>query len=163
MHDFAAWLASTALSHDIQIAGWIIPLSQSIHILSVAMLLSSMLLIDLRILGVAAKSETMRQMSHRFVPWVWTSLILLTLTGTLQIIAEPMRTLSGNPMFQVKMLMLALGIVVLLSFQSSLRRHAWFWDDPARRTLTRVLAGSSFLLWCAIVITGRWVAYFQGA
>jgi hypothetical protein len=29
--------------------------------------------------------------------------------------------------------------------------------------LTRVLAGSSFLLWCAIVITGRWIAYFQGA
>jgi hypothetical protein len=61
------------------------------------------------------------------------------------------------------MLMLALGIAVLLSFQSSLRRHTSFWDDPGRRTLTRVLAGSSFLLWCAIVITGRWIAYFQGA
>jgi len=163
MHEFAQWLAGTALSHQIQIAGWVIPLSQTIHILAVAMLLSSMLFIDLRILGVAAKSETMAQLSHRFVPWVWTSLILLALTGTLQIVAEPMRTLNGNPMFQVKMLMLAFGIVVLLSFQSSLRRHTSFWDDPRRRTLTRVLAGSSFLLWCAIVITGRWIAYFQGA
>ena len=163
MHDFAAWLADSGLSHDIQVAGWIIPLSQSIHILAIAMLLSSMLMIDLRILGVAAKSETMAQMSQRFVPWVWTSLVLLALTGTLQIIAEPMRTLDGNPMFQVKMLMLALGIIVLLSFGASLRRHTTFWDDPSRRTLTRALAGSSFLLWCAIVITGRWIAYFQGA
>jgi hypothetical protein len=163
MHDFAEWLAGTALSRDIQVAGWILPLSQSLHILAVAMLLSSMLLVDLRILGVAAKSETMTQMSHRFAPWVWTSLVLLAATGTLQIIAEPMRTLNGNPMFEVKMLMLAFGIVVLLSFQSSLRRHTSFWDDPHRRTLTRVLAGSSFLLWCAIVITGRWIAYFQGA
>jgi hypothetical protein len=163
MHDFAQWLAGTAISHDIQVAGWIIPLSQSLHILSVAMLLSSMVMLDLRILGVAAQSETMAQMSHRFVPWVWSSLFLLVLTGTLQIIAEPMRTLNGNPMFQLKMLMLALGIVVLLSFQSSLRHHSSFWDDPDRRTATRILAGSSFLLWCAIVITGRWVAYFQGA
>jgi hypothetical protein len=163
MHDFAEWLAGTAVSHDIQVAGWLIPLSQSIHILAIAMLLSSMLIIDLRILGVAAKSETMARMSHRFGPWVWTSLLLLALTGTLQIIAEPMRTLNGNPMFQVKMLMLALGIAMLLSFQSSLHHHTSFWDDPRRRTLTRVLAGSSFLLWCAIVITGRWIAYFQGA
>jgi hypothetical protein len=102
-------------------------------------------------------------MSHRFAPWMWTSLLLLAVTGTLQIIAEPMRTLNGNPMFEIKMLMLAFGIVVLLSFQSSLRRHASFWDDPRRRNLTRALAGSSFLLWCAIVISGRWVAYFQGA
>jgi hypothetical protein len=163
MQDFAEWLAGSAISHDLQVAGWIIPLSQSLHILAIAMLVSSMVLIDLRILGVAAKSETMTQMSDRFVPWVWSSLVLLALTGTLQIIAEPMRTLNGNPMFQVKMLMLALGIVVLASFQFSLRRHASFWDDPQRRTLTRVLAGSSLLLWGAIVITGRWIAYFQGA
>jgi hypothetical protein len=163
MREFAEWLAGSAVSHDIQTAGWIIPLSQSIHILAIAMLVSSMVLIDLRILGVAAKSETMTQMSNRFVPWVWTSLVLLALTGALQITAEPMRTLNGNPMFQVKMLMLALGIAVLVSFQSSLRRHASFWDDPRRRTLTRVLAGSSLLLWGAIVVTGRWIAYFQGA
>ncbi len=163
MHDFAQWLAGSALSRDIQVVGWLIPLSQSIHILAIAMLLSSMVFIDLRILGVAAKSETMTQMSRRFVPWVWTSLVLLAVTGTLQIIAEPMRTLNGNPMFQIKMLMLALGIAVLVFFQSSLRRHTSFWDDPRRRTLTRALAGSSLLLWCAIVITGRWIAYFQGA
>src|SRR5579863_7265411 len=68
MHDFAAWLADSGVSHDLQVAGWIIPLSQSIHILAIAMLLSSMLMIDLRILGVAARSESMAQMSRRFAP-----------------------------------------------------------------------------------------------
>ena len=163
MQDFAEWLAATALSRDIQLIGWLLPLSQTLHILAVAMLLSSVTMLDLRILGVAARSQSMAQMSRRFVPWVWSSLGLLTLTGTLQIIAEPMRTLNGNPMFQIKMLMLAIGVVVLLLFQSSLHRHTSFWEDPDHRAWPRMLAGSSLLLWCAIVITGRWVAYFQGA
>jgi hypothetical protein len=54
MHDFAEFLASTAFSRNIQTAGWIIPLSQSLHIMAVAVVLSSMAMIDLRIFGFAA-------------------------------------------------------------------------------------------------------------
>jgi hypothetical protein len=163
MHDFAAFLAASALSHDLQTAGWIIPLSQSLHILAVAVVLSSMAMIDLRILGFAAASQTMAQTAHRFVPWIWASLAVLVVTGTLQIIAEPNRTLNGNPMFELKMLLLAVGVLATLAFQTSLHRKGAFWDDPRHRTMLRALAASSFVLWCTITIAGRWIAYFQGA
>jgi hypothetical protein len=163
MHDFAEFLASTAFSHNIQTAGWIIPLSQSLHIMAVAVVLSSMAMIDLRIFGFAARSQTMAQTAHRFVPWIWTSLVVLAFTGTLQIIAEPSRTLDGNPMFQLKMLLLAVGIIATLAFQFSVHLGSAFWDDPRRRSVLHVLAGTSFLLWCTVTIAGRWIAYFQGA
>jgi hypothetical protein len=159
MQEFADWLAGTAMSLTIQQALWLIPLLQTIHILAIAMVISSVAMVDLRILGIA-RSQTMAQTAHRFVPWLWSGLVLLALTGAILIIGEPKRSLP-NPAFQIKMLLLALAIVVTLAFQASLRRNSSIWDDASRRTATSVLALSAFALWCAIAVAGRWIAYIK--
>jgi hypothetical protein len=153
----AQWLESTSISHHIQTTLWLIPLLQTIHIIAIAMVLSAVLMVDLRILGLGA-SQTLAQTSARFVPWLWTGLLLLALTGIPLIVGEPKRALP-NPAFQLKMLMLALTIALVLVFQTSLR-HVGFWEggSPARK-LTCGLAVAVFALWCAIAVAGRWIAY----
>ena len=47
--EFAKWLAATALSHTIQTAGWVIPALQTIHILGIAVLFFSAVIVDLRL------------------------------------------------------------------------------------------------------------------
>src|SRR5262245_57695662 len=111
----AQWLEATSLSLEIQKAEWLIPLLQTIHILAIAMVLSSVGMIELRILG-RAKSPTMVQTAGRFVPWIWGGLVLLLLTGALPIIGEPRRALP-NPAFQIKMALVVLAIAATLAFQ----------------------------------------------
>ena len=161
MQALAQWLAATPASRGIAGALWLIPVLQAVHILAIAAVLSAVMLVDLRILQVAGRSQTMAETAHRFVPWIWTSLVVLAATGLLLIIGEPKRSLL-NPAFQLKMLLLALAIAVTLAFQISLRRNLALWNDgaPAGRLMS-AFAVLSFLLWCAIAVAGRWIAYLQ--
>jgi hypothetical protein len=107
------------------------------------------------------KSQTMAQTAHRFLPWLWAGLFLLAATGTLLIIGEPKRSLP-NPAFQLKMLLLAFAILLALAFQASVRPAATLWTrNPHGRMLTSLLAIFVFLLWCAIAVAGRWIAYIR--
>jgi uncharacterized protein DUF6644 len=158
MQALAQWLAGTPASQGIQRELWLIPLLQSVHILAIAMVLSSVAMIDLRILGVG-RSQTMVQTARRFVPWLWTGLVLLAATGLALIVGEPKRSLP-NFAFQLKMILVALAIASTFLFQLSLRRNTTFWDDKRPgRTITIILAVTSFALWCAIAVAGRWIAY----
>ena len=160
MTSLAQWLAGTALSHAIQEALWLIPLLQALHILAIAMVMSSVAMLDLRLVGIGTAASTM-EAGRRFLPWIWVGLGLLLATGILQIVAEPKRTLDHNPAFQLKALLLALGFVSILFFQSSLRRHVEFWETSRHRGGKLALALLSFLLWCAILFAGRWIAYMR--
>src|SRR6266849_7558288 len=88
MGGFAQWLAGTSFSHGVHRTLWLIPVLQSIHILGIAVVLSSVAMIELRIVGVV-KSQTMIQTAHRFLQWLWAGLILLASSGILLIVGEP--------------------------------------------------------------------------
>jgi hypothetical protein len=101
----------------------------------------------------------MAQTARRFVPWLWTGLVVLAATGLALIVGEPKRSLP-NSAFQLKMILLALAIALTLVFQLSLRRTTTFWEEKRPgRTVTVVLAIATFVLWCAIAVAGRWIAY----
>jgi uncharacterized membrane protein SirB2 len=157
---FAQWLAATPFSRGIARTFWLIPVLQSIHILAIAVVLSSVAMIELRIVGLV-KSQPMAQTAHRFLPWLWVGLLLLAATGILLIAGEPKRSLP-NPAFQLKMLLLAIAILMTLAFQASVRPTTTLWTrNSSAGWLAGLLAISVFLLWCAIAVAGRWIAYVR--
>jgi hypothetical protein len=156
---FSKWLGATAASAVIQNVSWIIPLVQTIHILAISIVLSSVAMLDLRLLGLAGKRVTISGMAERFLPWIWGALAVLALTGMILITGEPDRSLL-NPAFQIKMVLVVSAIIVTLIFQRTVRRNAAFWDlSPARRRSARLTALISLAIWLAIAICGRLIAY----
>jgi uncharacterized membrane protein SirB2 len=161
VREFSNWLAATPASAQIQDVGWIIPTVQTIHILSIAIVMSSMLLINLRVLGVISRTQGLDAVARRFLPWIWFTLIVLALSGGTLIVGEPGRSLQ-NPAFIAKMSMLAAVIVLTLSFQRGLHRDARFWEaSRGRRVGGKMLAVLSLCLWVGIVFAGRWIAYID--
>ena len=154
MADFVQWLDATSASHALRDAIWAIALMQMIHIVAVAMVLSSAGVIALRY-ARAPGAASARETAARFVPWIWTGLVALLLTGLWQIVAEPARTLNDNPAFQAKMALLIAAMIATIVVSSGSD------GDAARWSRTRVLAGVGFGLWCAIAVAGRWIAYLQ--
>jgi len=150
LNRFAEWLSTTAPSVYIQNHNdWIIPLIQSIHIVGIAVVLGSVLMINLRILGWAGMDQTLRQTSTRFAPWVTSALYLLLATGILMVIGEPVRELVTFS-FWLKMFLVALSTVIAVNFQRKLR---------ADRQPIKWLALATFLIWACIIILGRLIAY----
>jgi hypothetical protein len=160
---FCSWLSATPASQAIQSSSWVIPAVQTAHIVAVASVVSSMLMVDLRLLGVRASEQSLAGIVRRFLPFVWWPLAVLMLTGAVLIVAEPSRALQ-NPVFLLKMTLLLLAAILAVICQWPRRADAGYWEQsPARRTTARLLALASLPLWVGIVFAGRWIAYVQSS
>jgi hypothetical protein len=159
MRHFGEWLADTAVSSTIQNVPWIIPAVQTVHILCVALVMAAVFIVDLRILGVLARTQPLSILAHRYLTWIWYLLPVLFLSGAILIIGEPARSLL-NPAFGAKMLLLIVAALLTLSVQRPLRHAAGFWESsPQRRAAAQAIAVLSLVLWTCIVFAGRWIAY----
>jgi len=153
---FCDWLSNTPFSLKIQTILWIIPAVQTIHILTVSFVFSSMAMLDLRLMGLAGRGQPVSRMVRRFTPWIWYALIVLTSTGAILIIGEPERELL-NWAFRAKMLMLATVALITLLVQRRAEKNEAYWET--RTTAARLVGFVSLLLWIGIVSAGRWIAY----
>jgi len=159
VHQFALWLASTPPSVFIQEHNaWAIPAIQSVHIVGIALVMGSVLMIDLRILGLAWTDHTLHQTTNRFGPWLTGSLWLLLVTGLLMVVGEPVRELVSFS-FWLKMALVALGAAVAISFQRALRRHETHWEHKAGQPSIKLLAIVTFFVWIGVIFLGRLIAY----
>src|SRR5215831_543045 len=156
--DFTAWLSQTSLSLAIQTHEWIIPTIQSIHIVAIGVVLSSVFMIDLRVLGWAGRDQSLLETTARFGPWLSGALYVLLATGIFMIIGEPARELLAFS-FWFKMLLIAIGTLIASIFQIALKRNEHYWEKSLRRGTVKSLAILTFLVWVAIVILGRLIAY----
>jgi hypothetical protein len=162
LDSFCTWLAATPLSQTIQSVEWIIPAVQTVHILCVAAVMTAVLMMDLRLIGVGARDQGVAAVARRFLPFIWWPLPILLATGITLIIAEPARALE-NPVFLLKMGLLLAAAGITLACQIPLQRNAAFWElSVERRRAARVIASVSLPLWVAIIFAGRWIAYIQG-
>jgi hypothetical protein len=154
--NFCNWLSNTPLSLKIQTVLWIIPAVQTIHILCVAVVMSTMAMLDFRLVGISGRSQSIAQAVRRWVPWVWGTLPVMLLTGCILIIGEPTRELM-NPYFRAKMVMLLIVVAITLLLHIK-NKDAAYWQAKA---LAAKFAGLvSLLLWVGIIAAGRWIAYY---
>jgi uncharacterized membrane protein len=161
MSELSKWLATTSLSHMIQSAGWIIPTLQTIHILCVAIVFSSAILVDFRIFRLFERDVPLPEITRRFLPAIWLVLLVLLVTGSLLIIGEPRRSLL-NSTFYLKMALLLTAILLTAALQGGIASSPAFWDrDRSRRIAGKLLATTSIVVWCGILFAGRWIAYTQ--
>lgn len=146
---FARWLQATPLSTAIQSTSWLVPLLQSIHIVMIGTVFIAVLLLSLRVLGLARADEAPSVLWSRFAPWIWRSVSVLALTGLVLIISEPVREFTATS-FWLKMALLAAGIGAVAVLGSALRRDA---------AASRPLAVLTVVLWLAVIFLGRAIAY----
>ncbi len=157
---FADWLSRTPPSVYIQDhEKWMIPTIQSVHIAGIGVVLASVLMMTLRICGLAGTDRTLQQTRRRFGPWLNCALLLLLATGLLLVVAEPERELVTFS-FWAKMTLVLFGTVVAGWFQMSLARHETDWETRlSRRGSVRTIALMTLLIWLAVIFLGRLIAY----
>lgn len=160
LDQFCAWLEHTPMSQTIQTVNWVVPAVQTLHILAIAAVMGSVLMINLRLINVVGRDQTLNAFSARFLPVIWWALPVLLVTGIIMVIGEPVRSLE-NPVFQLKMLLLLAAIAMTLAYQAPLKKNPVFWHvSGVHRVAAFALALVSLVIWVSIVLAGRWIAYF---
>jgi hypothetical protein len=156
---FADWLSNTALSKTLQEQAWVVPTSQSIHIIAVSVVFGSACMINLRLLGVGRSGRSVSQLSNTLIPWMWRGLAVLLITGLIQTITEPVRQFV-TPMFWAKMTMIVVVATMTAAYAKAVRSRASQWDTVSSRPArAKAFAILSTLLWLAIIVCGRFIGY----
>lgn len=151
-------ISNTSLSQWFQNQLWVIPTSQSIHIVCVSIVFGCAVMISLRLLGIG-KGRSISQLVDTLVPWMYRALVVLLLTGSVQTIAEPLRQFV-TPAFWWKMVMIVCVLTLTIVFARAVRHNAARWDQAAMRPLSaRVFALVSLGLWVGIIFCGRFIGY----
>lgn len=159
MIQFTEWLSQTSFSLAIQTHEWVVPTIQSIHIVAIGVVLASVFMIVLRVLGWAGRDQSLMETTGRFGPWLSGALCVMLATGILMVVGEPARELLAFS-FWLKMFLVAVGTLIAAVFQMAVRRNEVWWESSiVKRRSTKSLAIFTLLIWVAIVILGRLIAY----
>lgn len=159
IQEFCDWLSATNLSVAFQSANWFVPTVQTVHIISIAILLTSVYVMSFRLIGVTRGGQSLAVVVAKSTPWVWATLGVLLGTGILLTITEPARELL-NWVFRAKMLMVAALAAILWVVQIRLRQSPEYWtESPGRRLAARAIGIGAVLIGAGIVTAGRWIAY----
>jgi hypothetical protein len=157
--EFCNWLDQTALSQAIQTNAWVVPTIQTVHILAIAVVMGSVLMVNLRLVGIIGREQPVDRVLARFLPFIWWPLLILLLSGTIMIIGEPTRSLR-NPVFQIKVALIIAAVAVTLAIIYGSRTRAGRYTNPGPHPAVRLLAVLALAIWVGIIFAGRWIAYY---
>lgn len=161
---FTDWLAATPLSHTVADHFWIVPALQTVHILSVAVVLANVFLINLRILGVLDRGQPAPVLPDRPLTPILVAVAVLAVTGFLLIAGEPTRAIFRT-VFWIKMALLIAAVTLTWSHRAVYPASSASGvgvATPARKGVAvKWVAGIALLLWLGVIVAGRWIAYVE--
>jgi len=158
LNEFWLWLEYLPIAGHIG-ATWWFPLMESLHVVSITLMLGAILMLDLRVLGLAASGYTVSRMSRELVPWSAAAFVVATLTGTAMFITRASAHVL-NPAFQIKMLLILVAGINIAIFHFRIFRTVSHWDISTKAPASaRMVAGASLFLWCGAMLAGRWVGH----
>jgi hypothetical protein len=156
------WLDGTRFNAALRMSNWFFPTFDTIHTLGIVLVAGTIMLVDLRLLGLALRSEPVAAVVRRIVPWTIGGFALMFVTGALMFSSEAVK-LYHSPVFRIKLVLLALAGLNALIFHTTIYRDVRNWDQTAPTPLRARLAGLlSLAFWIAIITAGRAIAYGPG-
>lgn len=156
MERFFEWVQATPLAVLVG-ESWF-PWVESAHVVFLAVVVGSILLVDARLMGFASRHLLFTQLSRRLLPWTWGAFVGAAITGLLMFIANA-TTYAGNTPFLIKMALLAGAGLNMLFFHLVTYRDVTKWDDGKPAPAARAAGIVSSLLWVGIVACGRWIGF----
>ena len=129
---------------------WAYPLLEVLHILGIALLVGSLLLLELRIAGLAAALPLV-PLARLALPVALLGFALIAASGLLMFAGQADELLANRAFVLKMLLVMAAGLnAAVFHARGGLQRL-----DGLARTQTVLSLG----LWIAVIICGRWIAY----
>jgi hypothetical protein len=148
------WAVAEAIRSD----AVLYPITETAHLVGVAIVLGAVATLDLRLLGLS-RALPAGLLGRHTLALVWAGFAVAVVSGVL-LFATRATALADNPALQVKAALLLLAGLNAACFhvgpgRSMLRRpQSWTPSGGAR-----LIAAMSLTLWLAVAVGGQWIAY----
>ena len=159
LEHFVHWLDQQPLSNALHESLYMYAYIETTHTVSIMLFVGTILMVDLRLLGVAFKDVAVSEMLNRILPWTVAGLLVMVVTGILLVYAIPVRTFH-SVWFRVKVVLLIVGFLNIWHFHHRVQKDVSKWDVGVRPpSSARVSAAVSIFVWCTVIVMGRLIAY----
>ena len=151
-------LEASPLARFMREALWAYPAVEALHILALAIVVGSIVVVDLRLLGLSRDMSAAR-LSRHALPWTVGAFTISIATGLLMFTAHAEDFIT-NRVFILKMgLILAAGVNASLLHAGAFRTVAQWDTGAAPPARVRIAAGVSIIIWIGVIACGRLLAY----
>jgi hypothetical protein len=151
LHAWFMALAHSPLGHAMQTSKWGFAVVEMVHLIALAILGGSVLIVDLRLLGLVLKGESARAIGRDLSRLLIGSLVFMVISGV-ALVSEEAGKCYFSPAFRWKMALLVTAIL----FYVTLHRRALLNTDKGTPTRwSRAAALGSLTLWLGVGIAGR--------
>ena len=160
MDGFLSWMEASALGAFMRTGTWTYASVNLAHILGIATLFGSILILDLRLMGLWRRVP-LAAVASVAVPVSGVGLALALLTG-IGLLATNGTEYIGNPFLLIKFPAIALGLVNVAALNLSPAWKARDQRELSRREnrLLAVIGGTSLVCWSTAVAAGRMIGYW---
>lgn len=169
LHDLLQWLQdvpgavdgdpSTSWSQTLAGSLHLWALVEGTHVLSLMLFAGTILMVDLRMLGVAFKDVPYSTLNNRILPYTIAGFVLVMLTGLVLFFSNPVHYYH-NVWFRAKVIFILLAAANIFWFHFRVQRSQAEWDaQPKPPTPVKLAAMASLTSWIFVIIFGRLTAF----
>ena len=152
---FFKWCDQTWLGEWIRGSTWVFPFIETFHILALTIFYGTLMIINLRLLGLGLRRQPVRELTATLAPYMWVSLTVILTSGSMLFVSEAMKSFA-NDGFRVKMVLLFFALV----FQFTVFRKVIASDEAQVPPLwAKLVALASITLWLGVGAAGRAIAF----
>ncbi len=138
--------------------GWLYSSVSVVHYFTLFFFIGTIVLVDLRILGLAGCGQTISLLADQLLPWTWIGFTLAMISGFLLFTTDA-GDYAPDHVFQAKMIVILLALIFTVVVHRGQRK----WNQlPAVPLGVKVIAALSLLLWLGAILAGVDIAALSG-
>jgi hypothetical protein len=163
LHNLGEWMEHFRWVQYVSTTAWLYSGISAIHYFTLFITVGTAVLIDLRVLGLAATRKPVSQVAQQIYPWLWGAFWLAILSGFLEFITDAGDYLP-DWVFKTKMSFILLSVIFTMLLWRSIPKPAVGETDKLASLSggAKILAALSLICWIGSILWGVEIAAISG-
>jgi uncharacterized membrane protein len=142
-------------------SSWAFPTIETVHVIAICTVFGTVVMMDLRLLGLASKENRVTELSRDALSWTWGAFVLAAITGTLLWFSKA-HIYMIEPWFFAKMLLILVAGINMAIFHTVTWKTVGQWDAGAPPKAAKIAGLTSLALWLVVVFCARMIGFTLG-
>lgn len=138
--------------------GWLYAAVAVIHYMTMFWFIGSMAVVDLRVMGLAAKKRSVLDVAEQFFPWVWTGMTLSSIAGFFMFSTQA-GDWAPDKIVHIKFFMILISLAFVIIVRMNIRKWS---EAPEIPMWAKAVALLSLLLWIATILSASEIPAMEG-
>ena len=159
MHAWLSWVEGSGLASRIRDSLYIFPFLEAIHVIGLSFVFGTIVILDLRLLGMASSRRPVSRIVSDILAWTWLGFAVTAVTGSLMFSTNAL-VYFDNVYFRIKIALLVLAGLNMVAFELTARRTIGRWDlDKSAPAAGKAVAAASLVIWIGVIFAGRMIGF----